>query len=575
MKTRHLLLLLPLLCSFDRLGLPKGGDTASLAEPHRVTVSVPDHGKADQFDAGGWYGRATVELEGEGTLTARRGEAEAKASGGPGLLELYLPAELVGEGLTLELTGTGKASALGVERFHHAPTRRLVGKANGHYGPDLLASGALGFTGLTEHRHRAFSVLDVRADGPAARAGLLVGDLVVAVEGEPLGSSSIAPGWAWFESSHEARLGRALEAAWGEGRGEVGLTIWRAGAAMELTLAFEFPAALDGGFPLEGPLAEALHRDLLHWTVTHQQQNGSWPGTDAVNPMLGGLALLGSGDPAHLPAIERCVEFLLKKNPSPSKMTGLAYWPLSFQGMLFCELYLAQGDAKLLPWIKEAIEWLPTTTHTCKWGMQAFGHGPDGLPYDNKALMACTAHLLVFDALARRCGVEAGVWEHIKEYVVHSWSDPEAGGHGAMGYNGSYRDKDEFWSRSGLTAMATALRGESGTMRERLCVIMAERHPWMLNSHAYGEPGAALGLMGLAVAHPESFDAVLPEYRWRFLNAWEPGFGLRYSTPHMGAPYMGGESILNLSYTVLFSAAHGGLVITGGEGKAWPEASGD
>ncbi len=38
---------------------------------------------------------------------------------------------------------------------------------------------------------------------------------------------------------------------------------------------------------------------------------------------------------------------------------------------------------------------------------------------------------------------------------------------------------------------------------------------------------------------------------------------------------MGGESILNLSYTVLFSAAHGGLVITGGEGKPWPEASGD
>jgi hypothetical protein len=574
MKHRYLLLFLPLLCSFDRLGIPKGKGSASLEEPHVVTVSAPDHGKADKFDAAGWYARVTVELEGEGTLVARRGEATARAAGGPGRLALHLPAELLGEGLTLELTGTGPASGLAVERFHHAPTRKLVGKANGHLGPDLLASGALGFTGLTEHKHRAFSILDVRADGPAARAGLAVGDLVVAVEGAPLAPSSIAPGWDWFERSHEATLGRALEAAWGAGRDSLTLTVWRDGATEELTLTFTFPAALDGGFPLEGPLAAALHADLLRWTVAHQRDNGSWPGTDAVNPMLGGLALLGTRDPAHVPAIERCVAFLRKKNPKPSEMSGLAYWPLSFQGMLFCELYLARGDEDLLPWIEEAAAWLPTTTHTCKWGMQAFGHGPSGLPYDNKALMACTAHLLVFDALARRCGVESRVWEHIQEYVVHSWSDPEAGGHGAMGYNGSYKDKNEFWSRSGLTAMATALRGESGTMRERLCVIMEERHPWMLNSHAYGEPGAALGLMGLAVAHPPSFEAVLPLYRWRFLNAWEPGFGLRYSTPHMGAPYMGGESILNLSYAVLFSAARGGLVITGGDGARWLEARG-
>ena len=71
------------------------------------------------------------------------------------------------------------------------------------------------------------------------------------------------------------------------------------------------------------------------------------------------------------------------------------------------------------------------------------------------------------------------------------------------------------------------------------------------------------------MAHRPSFDAILPQWRWRFLCAWEPGFGLRYSTPHMGAPYMGGESILNLSYAVLFSARHGGLVITGGEARPW------
>ena len=49
--------------------------------------------------------------------------------------------------------------------------------------------------------------------------------------------------------------------------------------------------------------------------------------------------------------------------------------------------------------------------------------------------------------------------------------------------------------------------------------------------------------------------------RWRFLNAWEPGHGLRYTSPHMGAPYMGEEAILNLSYLLLLATETGGLAI--------------
>ncbi|MFT7680050.1 MAG: hypothetical protein ACI8QC_004056 [Planctomycetota bacterium] len=94
---------------------------------------------------------------------------------------------------------------------------------------------------------------------------------------------------------------------------------------------------------------------------------------------------------------------------------------------------------------------------------------------------------------------------------------------------------------------------------------MEERHPWMLNSHAYGEPGAALGLLSLAVASPEALERILPQWRWRFLCAWEPGYGLRYSTPHMGAPYMGAESVINLAYLMLFATENDGLVIAGAE----------
>lgn len=527
-----------------------------------ASFPVKPHLKAEDFKSDGWYVRATIEVrEGSGPLVFSAGDSSIEHDGSPGRVALRTPAS---DEIEVKITAAGEAPIawgdLALERYHRHPTAQLFGKANGRLGPDQLSSGALGFVGITEHEHRAFSILSVTEGGPASAAGMHIGDLVTAVEGKPLASSSIAPGWEWFEESHEASLGRAIEAALKAKRDSITLTVERAKRSYDLRLALSFPAEWSEGFPLTGELADALYADLVGWTLRNQKKTGTWQGTDAVNPAVGGLALLGAG---KLEESKRALEYLRKKTPEPSKMTGLAYWQISFQGMFFCEHYLATQDESVLGWIEEAALWLPTTTHECKWGMQAFGHGPDGLPYGNKGLMAPAAHLLVFDALARKCGIESRIWEHIEEYVKHSWASPEIGGRGAMGYNASYRDEHEFWSRSGLVAMATALRGEKGRMRELQCLIMAEKHPWMFNSHAYGEPGAALGLMGLAVAHRESFDEVLPHYGWRFLNAWEPGHGLRYSTPHMGAPYMGAESIMNLAYTAMFSVRHGGLVITG------------
>jgi hypothetical protein len=561
-----------------------------------VSVPLPAVPSAKGVEAQGWH--AVVSLDVLSVVDGGRAQLELvrKSESGHKVLNrvstsvnfapgesaarrvwLSLPSEDLADlsELSLELRCKGGAGLvvddLRVERFHRAPKRSLRGKENGKSGPDLLGAGMLGFTGLVIHQGTSFSILNVREGGPAARAGLVLGDVVVSVEGQPLPTSILEPGWDWFERSNEAVVGRALEAALAAGRDEVQLGVLRDGEVEELSLELPFKDVDLAGFPMRGPLAERLRADLLAWTTAHQKGNGGWPGTDAVNPALGGLALLGTRDQEYAPQVRRCFEFLLSKNPHPSAMKGLAYWTIAFQGMFFAEYYLASGDERARAWIVEATEWLPSTTHESKWGMQAFGHGPSGLPYDKKALMAPTSHLLVFDALARRCGVESRIYEHVKEYIVHSWSDPESGGHGGMGYNASFKDKAQFWSRSGLTALAATLRGENGAMRQGLCLFMQERHPWMLNSHAYGEPGAALGLLSLAVAHPPAFEELLPQWTWRFLCSWEPGYGLRYSTPHMGAPYMGEESIINLAYTLLMAAENRGLVMAGGEAERWLE----
>ncbi len=585
---------------------PFGGALALSREGRLVyEVTLPKPPKPDKVDPTRWYAVASVDVVGLVSDTRAGLELSAKVKGkravlGAGSLwpETKAPrggtttakAELagrlwvkipskrlssVGEAtieVVLSTTGKGKVVIDNVrfDLFHDEPPRALVGKPNGKNGPDLLASGMLGFLALSEHMGTAFSLLDIREGGPAEKAGLKRSDLVVAVEGVPLAPGSLAAGEAWFREGHEAVLGRAIQAALANSGKHITLTVLRDRGTKDLKLKLPIAGGFAETFPFGDPVAETMRKDITTWIVEHQKPNGFWPHNREVNSCLAGLALLGTRDKRHKKALRKLTDALLAANPTAADATGFSYWPIAFQGIFFCEYYLATGDKRVLAWIDDAITWLPSTTHESKWGMQAFGHSPKGLPYGKKALMAPCAHLLLFEALALRCGVKSKVWQHIKPYVLHSWSDPKTKkGHGGMGYNGSYKDKAEFWSRSGLTALALHLREDRKDMRTALTRFMAGRHAWMLNSHAYGEPGGALGLVSLYAVHPKGFAEVMPQWRWRFLNAWQPDFGLRYSSAHMGAPYMGEEGIMNPAYGMLLAIMNQGLVMAGGEAERW------
>jgi hypothetical protein len=106
-------------------------------------------------------------------------------------------------------------------------------------------------------------------------------------------------------------------------------------------------------------------------------------------------------------------------------------------------------------------------------------------------------------------------------------------------------------------------------MRDAMTSFMAKSHPWLRNSHAYGEPGAALGLLGLNLATPKSFQTILPQYAWSLSLGWEPGHGLRFTTPHMGAPYMGEEDLINPCYALVLQAHKRNLHLTGSTQKGF------
>jgi len=462
-------------------------------------------------------------------------------------------------------------------RLHKNPGGSLFGKSNGVAGPDLLSPGAYGFKAITEHHHRSIGVTEVAAAGPAATAGLQLGDVLIGIDGVPFADNSVNPGWDWFDHSAEQRLGRAIEDAYAPGTpatelGKIEFTVLRPGATEvtehTLTVQLPFSPGVAEMVPASSdPNFSALYADVIGHIADSQDSSGKWPGNE-MRTWPAALALLGTNDPAHADAIYSAANYLFEKYPTAGEDYGFFFYH-GMRSMFALEYYRASGDERARRWLEDMLEWAPTVTHISSHGQLALGHGATGLPYGNKSLMASMSHLLAAEGLCVAAGIDGQLFETCTDYILDCWSDPANGGHGAMGYNYSYRDLGEFWSRSGLTALALHHRGERPEMRDALLRIMADRHPWMRNSHAYGEPGAALGLLAFASAQPSEFERLFGEWRSNYLAAWEPGYGLHFSQPHMGAPYMEGDLLANAVYGMLWSYGHGGLHVTGGTPGQW------
>jgi hypothetical protein len=449
-----------------------------------------------------------------------------------------------------------------LERLHTAPSAKLFGRSNGGLGPDKLGAGLLGFDALTEHRQTSLTVMTLHPNGAASNVKLAPGDVILAVAGKPLPVNDLSPGWDWFHRSHEAVIGRETEAALAGGKSALSLTVMRNGSpeVIDVPLARKSPFTTMN--PADDPEAARLLDDCLDFLIRSQREDGSWSG-DMIRTCFSGLALLSTGEKNHQTRVKKAVEWAMKKYPQPDKYGNLGFWAGAYAGILYSEWHLATGDESVLTNLDALRDWAVNGQHPSKWGVPALGHGPSGLPYDQKALVAPACHLLVFEALAMRCGMKSGIWELLMPYMEMSWSDPKTGGHGSLGYNRSYMDKQEFWSRSGLFAMAAHLRGERPDMRDAMTGFMRDQHPWIRNSHAYGEPGGALGLLALNLAAPDAYQKVITAYAWWFSLAWEPGYGLRFTTPHMGAPYMGEDDLINAIYALVLQSPKKTLHLTG------------
>jgi len=457
------------------------------------------------------------------------------------------------------------AVVIGEPRFSRAnlvPNGKLIGSAIRSNGPNKLGAGLLGFDALTVHQQTVLSIMNVRPDTAAAARQLRQGDAILAVRGRPLPVNSCAPGWDWFHHSHEAVIGRATEAALKAGEKNLTLTVLRAGKPVDIDVPLHRQAAFTTLNPADDPEAARMLDDCLAFLVRTQRDDGSWSRC-IIRTSFSALALLATGEKEHIERARKAVEWSLARYKQPADYGSLGFWHGAYAGILYSEWLLATGDASVLPNLEALRDWTVAGQHDSAFGVPALGHGPPHLPYANRGLVAPACHLLVAEALAMRGGMESGIWELILPYMELAWSDPAKGGHGALGYHGAHKDLGEFWSRSGSFAMAAHLRGERPDMRDAMIQVMRERHPWFRSSHAYGEPGGALGLLALNLVSPDAYAEVMGEYAWWFSLAWEPGHGLRFTTPHRGAPYMGEEDLINAAYALVLLAPSRTLHLTG------------
>lgn len=482
-------------------------------------------------------------------------------------LWLWLPADvtagLAGKSLSLRIR-SASGVVVGAPRIvlhHAAPDGRLQAGGNGALGPDKLGAGLLGFSALVVHQSDSTNVMNVVEGSPAQQAGLRAGDVLVAVDDVALPLNDLAPGWNWYHQSHEATLGRAGERALTL-KTPVVLTVMRDEGLQQLKVRLPDRKPFLNMDPSKDPAAKAMLADMLKWLCDRQREDGSWSG-DIIRTTFSALALLATGEQEHRERVRRAVDWSMKRYPKPENYGNLGFWHGAYAGILYSEWHLQTQDPRVIPYLAALRDWAHAGQHESVWGVPALGHGPPHLPYGNKSLVAPSCHLLVYEALAMRCGMKSALWELLLPYMEMSWSDPAKGGHGSLGYNRSYMDRDEFWSRSGLFAMACELRGQRPDMKQAMTAFMGERHPWFRNSHAYGEPGGAWGLLSLNVAAPETFNEVMKAYTWWFSLAWEPGYGLRFTTPHMGAPYMGEEDLINAAYALVLQAPKRSLHLTG------------
>ena len=466
-------------------------------------------------------------------------------------------------------------------------------------GPDAEVPGwfyNLGITGmraqLVPDQPKVLLVKYVFANTPADKK-VEVGDFIVGAGGK------------MFQEDHRngygekvfggngpvSELAKALEQSQSaEGKGKLSITLRRGSEVKEVVLDIgQKYGTFSPTFPASCAKSDKILAELLEYLIQHQNADGSFG--NPVHDTFAPLALLASGDPKYLPAVERNVRFHCRETKSQdNRVAGLINWSYMSAAIVLSEYFFATGAEWVIPELQQVCDYLQSSQyldmsqinpkskeshpHTYpKVPMDSnggWGHNPGFEGYGPIGML--TAQGALAYSLMSRCGIKIDREHHDAAYAFLKRA---SGKNGYVWYKDGPGGGDSAWAdmgRTGASAIANFLSPYPEADYRQRATLHAKvigAHPQSFpDTHASPVMGMAYTALGANV-EPESFRALMDANRWWFTMA-QCNDGSFYYQPNRDNNGYGEDARMSASAVVafIFSIPKHNLVITG---KALPE----
>ncbi len=414
-------------------------------------------------------------------------------------------------------------------------------------------------------------VLSLLPKGPGAKAGLLVGDRIIAAGKRfPAHTRNINVGG---EGPMQA-LGLAIEKAEGK-KGVVELTVRREGGAHRLEVTIPAVGKFKRGYPTNCDKSQAFYDGICRDLIETQKKNGSWRASTGTNATLYvtalcGLALLGRGDPSHAPALKLTADFFRgpqgKAQISDDFKTpaGLSNWWICAAGMYLAEYVLATGDERYVPTIQHLVD--------CMVARQSpagrYGHGIT-VGYTGRGFNVINTHSHLLWALAERvgCKVKKAAWDRSFAEIRKSTGD-----NGGVRYWTSQTGYWDACARTSQMALALDLTKRAPKLKKKMGGYLADNHLRMREAHAMGSIGMLFGTAALCRVNRKGWRKHMDSWRWYLNLMRQPDGSAGYvggKRNNGGDHYLRKEHVANAVAGVMLATGFGRLHICGNDRKAW------
>ena len=263
----------------------------------------------------------------------------------------------------------------------------------------------------------------------------------------------------------------ALEACQSKtGKGKLSLMLRRANETKSIVLDVgQKYGSYAATYPTNCPKSDRVLAELLKYLVDHQAENGSFG--NPVHNTFAPLALLASGDPKYLPAVERNVRFHCKTTQAKDDTSkyALPNWSYMSAAFVLSEYYLATKQAWVLPELQEVHDFLASTqyldmaqidpkskeTHPRTYpkgpadSHGGWGHNPGFEGYGPIAQI--TAQGALAYAMMYRCGIKIDRAHHDAAY---NFLKKATGPNGYVWYKDEINGGPDGWADMGRTGAA-------------------------------------------------------------------------------------------------------------------------